>query len=173
MAGGILLLRGRNGAGKTSLLRVIAGLVPLASGQLTFDGGAEDIPIGEQCHFIGHHAAIKPALTVFENLQFWMEYRGAEGDPLAALKTTGIAHLRDLPAQFLSAGQQRRLALSRLVAIDRPIWLLDEPQTALDTDGIGMVVDLMRSHAASGGIIVAATHAEIDLPAESLELVMT
>lgn len=163
-AGEALLVTGRNGAGKSSLLRMIAGLVRVAAGKLALDGGEPDATIGEQAHYLGHLDALKPALTVAENLRFWAEFLGAGGGSIApALDAVDLAPLAELPAAYLSAGQRRRLSIARLVAVKRPLWLLDEPTSALDAASQARLADLMRRHLASNGIIVAATHGAIGL----------
>jgi heme exporter protein A len=160
-----LLVLGRNGAGKSSLLRMIAGLVRVAAGRLALEGGDPDLTLGEQTHYLGHQDAVKAALTVRENLQFWADYLGGTGAvvPEAALQAVALAPLADLPAAYLSAGQKRRLSLARLVAVKRPIWLLDEPTSALDAGAQDRLSGLMREHLAGGGIILAATHGPIGL----------
>ena len=131
--GEALVVTGRNGAGKSSLLRMIAGLVHVAAGRLALEGGEPEATIAEQAHYLGHQDAVKPSLTVGENLQFWARYLGAGGQTIdAALEAVGLAPLADLPAAYLSAGQRRRLSIARLVAVQRPLWLLDEPTSALD-----------------------------------------
>jgi len=163
-SGEALLVTGRNGAGKSSLLRMIAGLLRVAAGTLAVEGGSGDSTIGEQAHYLGHLDALKPALTVSENLQFWAEFLGpASGDITPALQAVDLAPLADLPAAYLSAGQRRRLSLARLVAVPRAIWLLDEPTSALDTASQSRLADLMRLHLTSGGMIVAAAHGAIGL----------
>jgi heme exporter protein A len=170
-AGEALAVTGRNGAGKTTLLRLIAGLLEPALGRLELTGGAGEATLAEQAHYLGHRDALKPALSVLENLQFWGAYLGDKlGDKdasiasgLAALAAVALDGLAGLPAAYLSAGQRRRLAIARLVAAPRPIWLLDEPTAALDTASQERLADLMRSHLAGGGIIVAATHGPLGL----------
>lgn len=158
-----LIVTGRNGAGKSSLLRMIAGLLRIAAGRLALDGGAADTPIAEQAHYLGHQDAMKPSLTVAENLQFWTTFLGSRREVDAALELLDLAPLADLPAAYLSAGQRRRLSLARIVAVSRPIWLLDEPTSALDTPSQKRLSEIMRDHLAGGGIIVAAAHGAIGL----------
>jgi heme exporter protein A len=160
-AGEALVVTGPNGAGKSSLLRLIAGLVRLAAGRLVLEGGG-DSTIGEQSHYLGHQDAIKPALSVRENLAFWSSFLGGEAVE-AALETVGLHGLAAVPSAYLSAGQRRRLSLARLIAVRRPIWLLDEPTSALDAAALAMLAGLMRAHLSDGGLILAATHGPIGL----------
>jgi heme exporter protein A len=162
-AGEALLVTGRNGTGKSSLLRLIAGLVHQADGQLTLEGGDGEASIGEQAHYLGHQDAVKPSLTVRENMEFWTRYLGSGTDAEPALEAVDLAPLAGLPAAYLSAGQRRRLSIARLVAVKRPIWLLDEPTSALDAPSQARLGALMRSHLAAGGMIVAAAHGPIGL----------
>jgi len=171
-AGEALIVTGANGSGKTSLLRIIAGLLRLAAGKLDLAGGPADATIGEQAHYLGHQDALKPALTVEENLAFWSRYLGPSTTPniSAALAAVGLDGLADIPSGYLSAGQRRRLSIARLVAAPRPIWLLDEPSAALDGAAQAKLSELMRGHLAGGGIIVAATHAPLGLDGIELRL---
>jgi heme exporter protein A len=165
VAGGeALAVTGRNGAGKTTLLRLIAGLLEAARGRLDLVGGAAEATIAEQAHYLGHRDALKPALSVRENLAFWHAFLGGHDARLAsALEAVDLGALAGLPAAYLSAGQRRRLAIARLVAAPRPIWLLDEPTAALDTASQQRLAALMQAHLAGGGIIVAATHGPLGL----------
>jgi heme exporter protein A len=157
--GEALLVTGPNGAGKTSLLRQIAGLLPLAAGDLRLDGAGPDAELPELCHYVGHLNAVKTSLSVGENLAFWADFLGVDGANLApALDAFGLSPLADLPAGLLSAGQKRKLALSRLFAAPRPIWLLDEPQTSLDAASLKLLDDAIKAHLDLGGIAIVASH---------------
>jgi heme exporter protein A len=163
-AGEALLVTGRNGAGKSSLLRLVAGLVRLTTGRLVLDGADPEAGIGEQAHYLGHQDAVKTALTVAENLTFWRDYLGGTGNVSKALEAVGLAPLADLPAAYLSAGQRRRLSVARLIAVKRPLWLLDEPTSALDASAQRGLARLMQLHLKSGGLILAASHGPVGLP---------
>lgn len=177
-AGRALVLRGRNGIGKSSLLRMIAGLVPLEDGELTLQEAGADVDLAQLCHYFGHLDAIKPVLSVTENLGFWASYLALGPDPApadsldcqAALDAVGIGQLADLPAGYLSAGQRRRLALARLLVAPRPVWLLDEPTSALDTEGQQRLFAMVEAHLKAGGLVVAATHADLPFEIETLDL---
>ena len=119
--------------------------------------------IGEQAHYLGHQDALKPSLTVAENLDFWARYLDGGATITAALDAVGLGSIASLPAAYLSAGQRRRLSIARLVAVERPLWLLDEPTSALDAAAQTMLAGLMRNHLAGGGMILAATHGPIGL----------
>jgi len=162
-AGQALLVSGPNGAGKSSLLRVVAGLVRLTSGRLALEDGDPDAPLAEQAHYLGHLDALKPALTVAENLEFWTRYLDGGSETATALDAVGLGGIAHLPAAYLSAGQRRRLSIARLIAAERPLWLLDEPTSALDAAAQTMLAGLMRNHLAGGGMILAATHGPIGL----------
>ena len=167
VSGQALLVTGRNGAGKSSLLRMIAGLLRIAGGKLILSGGNDERTIGEQAHYLGHLDALKPALTVEENLSFWTTYLDGDGKPPDALAAVGLESLAHLPAAYLSAGQKRRLSIARLVAVKRPLWLLDEPTSALDTSAQAMLLNLMQAHLTGGGMIIAATHLPLGLDGAS------
>src|SRR5262249_21296257 len=170
-SGGALAVLGPNGAGKSSLLRLIAGLLPAASGRIDLEGGEPDLTIPEQAHYLGHQDALKPSLSVAENLNFWARYLGGFAGLTDALDAVGLAAIRDLPAGYLSAGQRRRLSLARLVAVRRPIWLLDEAAAALDQAAQARLIELMLMHLAGGGLILAAAHAPLGLePVQELRL---
>jgi heme exporter protein A len=162
-AGQALLVSGPNGAGKSSLLRLVAGLVRIEGGRLELEGGDPEAALGEQAHYLGHQDALKSALTVGENLQFWARYLDGSLAVAPALDAVGLGAIAHLPAAYLSAGQRRRLSIARLIAVDRSLWLLDEPTSALDTAAQAMLAGLMRSHLADGGMILAATHGPIGL----------
>ena len=161
-SGEMLILRGANGAGKTSLLRVIAGLNEVADGELKFEGGQEEELIAQHCQFIAHQDAFKPALTVKENLQFWSDFFDG-GDVQLALDAFSLEQLANFSAALLSAGQKRRLALGRLAMIERPIWLLDEPTVGLDAASVKQLQDLMGKHLDNAGIIIATTHIDLGI----------
>lgn len=173
-AGAALVLVGPNGAGKSTLLRAIAGFLPLSAGAFALEGGAREASIGEQAHYLGHADALKSALTAGENLAFWSGALGSDSSSGAwrgALQRLGLAHVADFPVGALSAGQKRRVALARLLVAPRPLWLLDEPTTALDVAAQGLFGGIMREHLGGGGLIVAATHAPLGLEgAETLAL---
>jgi len=163
-AGEAVVITGPNGAGKSTLLRLLAGLLRPMAGTLTLEGGDPELTLPEQAHYLGHQDALKPALSVTENLDFWVRFLGGRRvDLTAALADVGLGGIAALPAAYLSAGQRRRLSIARLIAVKRPIWLLDEPTTALDVAAQAMLADLMRAHLAGGGLIIAAVHGAIGL----------
>ncbi|SDI78349.1 heme exporter protein A [Bradyrhizobium sp. Rc2d] len=170
-SGEAVAVMGRNGSGKTSLLRLIAGLLIPAGGTIALDGGDGELTLPEQCHYLGHRDALKPALSVAENLAFWADFLGGERcDAAESLTKVGLDHATHLPAAFLSAGQRRRLSLARLLTVRRPVWLLDEPTTALDVAGQDMFGGLMREHLSRGGMIIAATHAPLGIDSRELRI---
>ena len=158
-----LLLRGPNGTGKSTLLLTLAGIVGPLAGASVLEGA--DPEAGPQLHYCGHRNAIKPRLSVRENLAFWAALNGKTGLAVqAALDEVGLGHLAALDAGYLSAGQSRRLALARLLVSLRPLWLLDEPSASLDSDGHDLLIWLLDRHLDMGGLAVAATHDPITLP---------
>ena len=170
-SGEALAVTGPNGSGKTSLLRLIAGVLTLAGGSIGLEGGEAELTLPEQAHYLGHRDALKPALSVLENLCFWRDFLGGEPfDATESLIAVGLDHATHLPAAYLSAGQRRRLSIARLLTAHRPVWLLDEPTSALDAAGQSLFAGLMRGHLARGGLIVAATHTPLGIEARELRI---
>jgi heme exporter protein A len=164
-AGGALVLSGPNGSGKSTLLRLLAGLVRPAAGRVLWDGvdAFSDLAAhGKRVAYLGHQDAVKPGLTATENLRFAAAVSGRS--VIGALASLGLEPLADLPARMLSAGQKRRLALSRLMLSAAPLWLLDEPTLGLDTAAILRFGELIAAHRTGGGLVVAATHVPLPLP---------
>ena len=168
MAGQALAVEGANGAGKTSLLRVIAGfLAPVAGRLIVKAEGRENDDAeerGKTIGWLGHQDGLKPQLTVREQLEFFAALYDAKTDCMQVLDDVGLARQKDFPCRFLSAGQKRRLGLARLMVSARPLWLLDEPLSALDSEGEGLVRRLMTRHCETGGLLIAATHASLGMP---------
>jgi heme exporter protein A len=168
-SGNSVVLTGANGAGKSSLLRLVAGLIHPEQGSVALTGGDGELSVGEQAHYVGHLDPLKPALTVMENLVFWVRFLNGEAppEPVSAaergLEAVGLGELGHLPAGYLSAGQRRRLSLARMLAVPRPIWLLDEPTTALDAAAQERLGAVMQAHLQGGGIMLAATHGPLGL----------
>src|SRR5882724_13171403 len=164
-SGEAVAVTGPNGAGKTSLLRLIAGLLTMADGSIDLEGGEAELTLPEQAHYLGHRDALKPALSVMENLCFWREFLGgAAFDAAESLAAVGLDHALRLPAAYLSAGQRRRLSIARLLAVRRPIWLLDEPTSALDAAGQSLFATLMNDHLSRGGLSSPQPTRHWDLP---------
>jgi len=168
--GGALVLIGPNGSGKSTLLRLMAGLIRPLTGALTWGGkplDGSDQPIAARLAYLGYLDAIKPALSAQENLSFWAalaDPREAAARARLALEELGLADLADLPGRYLSSGQRRRLAIARMLVSGAPLWLLDEPTVALDTDGVSRLSRVVARHRDGGGMAVVATHAELSLP---------
>lgn len=163
-AGDIVLLSGANGAGKSSLLRILSGLLRPAAGAISWRRGDPD---GERVEtpalaYCGHRDPVKAWLTVQEHLAFWSNWSDAS-DIAVAAEAFGIAHLMGRNGNLLSAGQRRRLALARLAVSDAPVWLLDEPTASLDEDGVRLVEQALEHHRASGGLSIVATHLPISV----------
>ncbi|MBD8687952.1 MULTISPECIES: heme ABC exporter ATP-binding protein CcmA [unclassified Rhizobium] len=178
-SGQAMLLTGPNGSGKSTLLRVIAGLLRPEEGHVTLAGeGLEtDVRASEASHYLGHRNAMKQDLSVFENLNFWKKFLGDfdGGSSLGieeAAEAVGLASITHLPFGYLSAGQQRRFAMAKLLVAWRPIWILDEPTAALDASADLMFTGLVKTHLEKGGMAVAATHQPLGLE-NAQELRMT
>lgn len=174
-AGEALELRGANGSGKSTLLRILAGLTRPHAGQVRYSGagpgtdpGTDD---GAPRHYLGHLDAVKPAETAQEQARFWARYFGRSEEVAdAAMKRVGLSSRKSVPGRGLSAGQKRRLALTRLLIEPRPVWLLDEPTAALDTEGRTLVDQLVAEHRAGGGMVIAAVHGEGFAGSRTLDL---
>jgi heme exporter protein A len=173
-AGRALSLEGPNGAGKSSLLRMIAGFLKPAAGAIILDSdGGETIDGEERGRFagwLGHHDAAKPQFSPRETLQFFAALYRITANVDAALDEAGLSKARDLPAQYLSAGQKKRLSLARLKLSNRPLWLLDEPLAALDAAGKSLAAQLISSHVARGGVAIVATHEPLGIECSRLAL---
>lgn len=165
-AGEAVALTGRNGAGKTSLLRAIAGLLRPAAGRVRFEGDAEN-----GLHLIGHADGLKPARTAWEELRFQSLWTGGtEASARDAAEAFGLTRMLELEVRRLSAGQRRRVALARLAASPRSLWLLDEPMAPLDVVHRAKFGEVMARHLAGGGLIVAAVHDPLPIEARTVEL---
>jgi len=168
-AGDGMMLTGPNGSGKTTLLRAIAGFGEMTSGELTLTPMPEGDDLSQSCLYVGHHNAIKPQLSVLENIVFWARFVG--GDVEAALASFSMGPIKDVPVSMLSAGQRRRVGLSRLALEKRPVWLLDEPATSLDKASTKTLSSIMQAHLDAGGLLIAASHTEFDIKlGKNLEL---
>jgi len=160
--GEVLEITGPNGAGKSTLLRLVAGLSDPAQGALKLEDGGADLTVGQQAHYVAHQDAIKPALSVSENLRFWGDFLGG-GEVERALQSFSLEPMGQYPAGLLSAGQKRRLALSRLALVPRLIWLLDEPTVGLDQGSREQLFNIMRAQLRAGGLILVATHVPLGI----------
>jgi heme exporter protein A len=170
-AGEACALTGANGAGKTSLLRAVAGLVPVEAGAIGFGTAEAADARGAGLHLAGHQDGLKPARTTREELLFWSAWSGGTKDAAeAAAVALELTSLLDLEIRRLSAGQRRRLALARLLAAPRPLWLLDEPLSPLDAGWRLRFGAMMRTHLAGGGLILAAVHDPLPIAAKQLEI---
>lgn len=170
--GEALVLVGRNGVGKTTLLRAIAGFVSPRAGAICLDAGDPEAPIGERCHFLGHAEAVKGKLTVLENVTFWARFLARSSQPhdrdrlMTAIERVGLGDLAYMPAAYLSAGQKRRIGLARLLVAERPLWLLDEPLVSLDAEGARTLTALIDGHLARQGLAIISTHLPMAIGAQ-------
>jgi heme exporter protein A len=170
-SGEILQLSGPNGVGKSTLMRLLAGILRPDSGNIRWHGVPEEREPATLLHYHGHREGLRDALSPRENLAFAAGILGGACLPIEdALEQVGAGALMDLPVQVLSAGQRRRVALARLLVASRPVWLLDEPLAALDTAGQALVDRLLASHVASGGMAIVATHHPLGIPVRHLVL---
>ena len=174
-AGEAIALTGRNGAGKTSLLRALAGLIRPSAGRVVFSSAAGPLPPEDArsggLHLIGHQDGLKPGRTAWEELLFQVRWTGGTVETAAAACVSlSLERVRDLEVRKLSAGQRRRLALARLIASPRPLWLLDEPLAPLDADQRANFGRLMRAHLDGGGLIIAAVHDPLPIDTRALEI---
>jgi len=163
------MLTGPNGSGKTTLLRAIAGFGEITDGDLILEPVPAGDELSQQSLYLGHHNAIKPQLSVLENITFWAEFAG--GDVEAALASFFMTPIKDVPVAMLSAGQRRRVGLSRLALGKKPLWLLDEPATSLDKASLKVLSQMMQAHMDDGGMLIAASHTSFDITlGKNLEL---
>ena len=169
-AGGRLHVGGENGAGKTSLLRILCGLAPAEAGEIRWHG--EPIhELGDEYRqavlYLGHHNALKEELTALENLRIAAALAGVrlgEDEGVDLLRRAGLLGREDLPVRVLSQGQKRRVALARLLWSKAPLWILDEPFVALDVAAVGWLAGVIGAHVAGGGMAVLTSHQEVDIP---------
>lgn len=167
-AGEVLQIAGKNGAGKSSLLRILSGLSEPEDGEVCY----QQLPLAQSADdyadnlcFIGHLAGVQPQLTALENLQFWRAcFALKSADDWALLATLGLAGLEDIPCQQLSAGQQRRVSLARLWLTSAQIWILDEPFTALDQSAIAALTARIAAHCSQGGAVLLTSHQPVEIP---------
>ena len=169
-AGQALCIEGANGVGKTSLLRMLAGFLAPAAGTVRLGDIEEAEERGKLVGWLGHQDAVKAQMTVRETLAFFAQLYRGEGDIDEAMEVVGLSRLADLPGQYLSAGQKKRVALARLKLCGRPLWLMDEPLASLDIKGKKIAADLIAAHCASGGIAIVATHEPLGIACERLVL---
>lgn len=173
-AGEALAIEGANGSGKTSLLRMIAGFLAPEAGSIVLGRDGAEISDSEErgkhVGWLGHQDGVKPQMTPAETLRFFAGLQGVTADMPVALEQVGLARAAELPCRYLSAGQKKRLALARLKISARPLWLLDEPLSALDTQGKALLRDMIERHCVSGGMVIAATHEPLDIDCARLVL---
>ncbi|MDH7784428.1 heme exporter protein A [Ochrobactrum sp. 19YEA23] len=163
-SGEALVVTGQNGSGKSTLLRIICGLLAPEEGRIELTEGGASLPVQAACHYLGHQNAMKPALSVRENLLFWQRFNGTGAleidDALEAVNLPGVEHL---PFGYLSTGQKRRVSIAKLLVSYRPLWIVDEPTAGLDKASEARFAGLMHDHLHQGGMIIAATHIPLGL----------
>ena len=163
-SGEALVVTGPNGSGKSTLLRIICGLLAPEDGRITLFEDAATQPVSAACHYLGHHNAMKPALSVRENLLFWQKFNGAASLELdEALEAVDLPGVENLPFGYLSTGQKRRVSIAKLLVSHRPLWIVDEPTAGLDKASEARFAELMRDHMREGGMVIAATHIPLGL----------
>ncbi|MBX4335376.1 heme ABC exporter ATP-binding protein CcmA [Bartonella raoultii] len=161
----LMIITGPNGIGKSTLLRIIVGLLKATEGHVVLKDKEQTYPVATACHYLGPQNAMKPFLTVIENLQFWAKFYGQHlRYPSEALADIGLSHLAHLPFNVLSTGQKRRVAIARLLLSHRPIWILDEPISGLDNHAKQRLANIFQCHLNQGGMIIAATHSFLGIP---------
>lgn len=167
-SGEALVVTGPNGSGKSTLLRIICGLLALEEGEISLSDEGTSLPVRAACHYLGHQNAMKPALSVRENLLFWQKFNGEPrldiDEALEAVDLPGVEHL---PFGYLSTGQKRRVSIAKLLVSHRPLWIVDEPTAGLDKASEARFAGLMRNHMQEGGLVIAATHISLGLEAVS------
>lgn len=168
--GEVLVLTGRNGSGKTTLLRTMAGYIAPLAGVVRIDADDPDTTLGHVAHYLGHRDGLRAALSASENLGFAQAILGPGRSVPEALARVGLPQVSEAAVGRLSAGQRRRVALARLLVSARPVWLLDEPTSSLDTASQGLVAEMIATHSAEGGLVIAATHLDLGVAARHLSL---
>ncbi len=162
--GEALVVTGPNGSGKSTLLRIICGLLQPEAGKVELREDGTVLPVRAACHYLGHQNAMKPALSVRENLSFWQKFNGAAQSEIdEALEAVDLPGVEHLPFGYLSTGQKRRVSIARLLVSHRPLWIVDEPTAGLDKASEARFAEIMRGHMREGGMIVAATHIPLGL----------
>jgi len=162
--GEALVVTGPNGSGKSTLLRIICGLLQPEAGKVELREDGTVLPVRAACHYLGHQNAMKPALSVRENLSFWQKFNGAAQSEIdEALEAVDLPGVEHLPFGYLSTGQKRRVSIAKLLVSHRPLWIVDEPTAGLDKASEARFAEIMRGHMREGGMIVAATHIPLGL----------
>jgi heme exporter protein A len=164
LSGEALIVTGPNGSGKSTLLRIICGLLAPEAGKVELLEDRAALPVRAACHYLGHQNAMKPALSVRENLLFWQKFNGsARFDIDEALEAVDLPGVEHLPFGYLSTGQKRRVSIAKLLISHRPLWIVDEPTAGLDKASESRFAELMRDHMRDGGMVIAATHIPLGL----------